>query len=96
MGERDADGSRMASKRMDTSLVPLLFFAFMAGIASTWIELRNSLKPAICDECPHCRAIRARERQEAAVAARRQRELNSWYARRNGLDDGEDDDRLIG
>jgi hypothetical protein len=81
---------------MDTSIVPLIFFALMAGIASTWIELRNSLKPAMCDECPHCRAIQAREREEAAAAARRQRALSSWYARRNRLDDGEDDDRLVG
>jgi hypothetical protein len=79
---------------MDTSIVPLVLLALLAGIASTWIELRSSLKPAICDECPHCRAILARERQEAAAEARRQRELGSWYARRHGLDDGEDDDRL--
>jgi hypothetical protein len=72
----------MASTRMDTSIVPLLFVAFLAAIASTWIELRNSLKPAICDECPHCQAIQARQRQEAAAEARRQRELSSWYARR--------------
>ena len=81
---------------MDTTLVPLLFFVLMAGMASTWIELRNSLKPAVCEECPHCRANLARERQEAAAEARRQRELSSWYARRNRLNDTEDDDRLVG
>jgi hypothetical protein len=81
---------------MDTSIAPLLLVALVAGIASTWMELRNSLKPAICGQCPHCRAILERERHEAAAEARRQRELGSWYAKRHGLDDGEDDDRLIG
>jgi hypothetical protein len=81
---------------MDTSIAPLLLVALMAGIASTWMELRNSLKPAVCDQCPHCRAIRERERHQAAEEARRQRALGSWYAKRHGLDDGEDDDRLIG
>lgn len=81
---------------MDTSIVPLLLFVLLAGMASTWIEMRNSLKPAVCDECPHCRANLARERQEAAAEARKQRELSSLYARRNRVDDGEDDDRLIG
>ncbi|MFL5668869.1 MAG: hypothetical protein ACJ77U_05745, partial [Chloroflexota bacterium] len=64
--------------------------------AGTWIELRSSLKPQVCPECPHCRAILERQRHEAAEEARRQRELSSWYARRNGVDDSEDDDRLIG
>jgi hypothetical protein len=84
------------SIRMDSTIVPLLLVALVAGIASSWIELRNSLKPATCAECPHCRAILARQRQEAAAEERRQRELSSWYARRHGLDDREDDDRLIG
>ena len=81
---------------MDVSIVPLVLVALVAAMASTWLELRNSLKPAFCDECPHCRSIRERERHEAEVEARRQRELGTWYARKNGLDDGEDDDRLIG
>ena len=81
---------------MDTSIVPLVLVALAAAMTSTWLELRNSLKPAYCGECPHCRAARERERHERAEEARRQKELSSWYARRNGVDDGEDDDRLIG
>ena len=75
--ERNVARVTMGSTRMDTSIVPLLFFALMAGIASIWIELRNSLKPAVCGECPHCRAIVARERQERADEAHKQRELSS-------------------
>jgi hypothetical protein len=81
---------------MDTSIVPLVLVALVAGMAGIWIELRNSLKPAYCGECPHCRAAREREQYEAAVEARRQQELSAWYARRHGADEGEDDDRLIG
>jgi hypothetical protein len=81
---------------MDTSIAPLILVALVAGMASTWIELRNSLRPAVCGQCPHCRAILERERHEAAMEAKRQRDLSAWYARRNSVDDPEDDDRLIG
>jgi hypothetical protein len=81
---------------MDTSIVPLILVALVAGMVSTWLELRDSLKPQVCHECPHCRANLERQRHEAAEEARRQRELSSLYARRNSVDDSEDDDKLIG
>jgi hypothetical protein len=81
---------------MDTSMAPLILVALVAGMAGTWMELRNSLKPQTCDQCPHCRAILVQQRQQAAAEERRQRALSSWYARRHGVDDGEDDDRTIG
>jgi hypothetical protein len=68
-----------------TPLVPLALFV---AIVVTAFELRASLAPASCAECPHCRAL-AEERE------RRDRELQTWYARSNHLDD-EDDDRRIG
>ena len=81
---------------MDPAIAPLLLFAFVAAMAGTWVELRSSLQPATCAECPHCRELLATRRREADDEARRQAELSSWYARRNGLDDHDDDDRMIG
>ncbi|MFL5679591.1 MAG: hypothetical protein ACJ77B_03235 [Chloroflexota bacterium] len=65
-------------------------------MAGTWMELRTSLEPARCSECPHCREALASRQREAEEEARRQRELSLWYARRHGLDDRDDDDRMIG
>jgi hypothetical protein len=81
---------------MDPSIVPLLLVALVAAMAGTWVELRSSLKPVTCSECPHCREVLATRRREVDDEARRQAELSSWYARRNGLDDRDDDDRMIG
>jgi hypothetical protein len=76
---------------MDPGIAPLLLVAFAVGLWGTWTELRNSLKPVTCGECPHCRARLAAESREAQDAARRQLELHSLYAKRNQLED--DDDR---
>jgi hypothetical protein len=81
---------------MDPAIAPLLLFAFVAAMAGTWMELRGSLQPVTCAQCPHCRELLAARRREADEEARRQAELSAWYARRNGLDDRDDDDRLIG
>lgn len=78
---------------MDPAIVPLVLVALAAGMYSTWQELRSSLQPATCAECPHCRDLLAERRAAAREDARRQAELRTWYARRNGLDDAEDDDR---
>jgi len=78
---------------MDTSIVPLLLVAFLAGIAGTWMELRSSLEPPACAECPHCRERRARQRQERVEAERRQTELQALYARRWRLDEEEESRR---
>lgn len=78
---------------MDPAIAPLILVALVAGLYSTWQELRGSLRPATCTECPHCRDVVAARTAAAREDARRQAELRTWYARRNGLDDESDDDR---
>ena len=78
---------------MDSAIVPLILMALVAGMYSTWQELRASLQPSTCNECPHCRDQVAQQRAAAREDARRQAELRTWYARRNGLDDADDDER---
>ena len=75
---------------MDPAIAPLLLIAFGIAIWSTWRELRSSLEPATCTECPHCRELLEQRRREAEDEARRQAELRTWYARRHGLEDDED------
>jgi hypothetical protein len=77
---------------MDPAIAPLLLVALGVAIWSTWKELRSSLQPAACAECPHCRALLDQRRRLAEDEARRQAELRTWYARRHGLED-EDDGR---
>ena len=67
---------------------PITLIAVAAGIIVTAYEMRAALEPASCPECPHCRAA-AIEREA------RQQDLQEEYARRNHLED-EDDDRRIG
>ena len=67
---------------------PVTLIAIAAGIIVTAYEMRTSLEPVNCPECPHCRAA-ALEREA------RQHDLQEQYARRHGLDD-KDDDRRIG
>ena len=67
---------------------PVMLIALAAGIIVTAYEMRTSLEPVHCPECPHCRA--ATLEREA-----RQHDLQEQYARRHGLDD-KDDDRRIG
>jgi len=78
---------------MDSAIVPLILVALVVAMYSTWQELRASLQPATCTECPHCRDLVAARRAAATEDARRQTELRTWYARRNGGDDNRDDDR---
>jgi hypothetical protein len=42
---------------MDPAFASLILFAFVAAMAGTWVELRNSLQPVTCAECPHCRDL---------------------------------------
>jgi hypothetical protein len=71
-----------------TALPAALVALFVAFIASAF-EMRASLTPVSCPECPHCRA-------RALEQAARQSELDRAYARTHGLDRDEDDDRRIG
>jgi hypothetical protein len=74
---------------MDTSLLPAAAIAAFAAIGVMAYELRASLAPPSCPDCPHCQAL-------AEDRAQRERELATWYARKHGLDGDEDDDRRIG
>jgi hypothetical protein len=74
---------------MDTTLLQAAAVAAFLAIGVMAYELRASLAPPSCPDCPHCRAI-AEERKQ------RDRELATWYARQHGLDSDEDDDRRIG
>jgi hypothetical protein len=80
---------------MDPGIAPLLLVAFGVGLWGTWTELRSSLNPVVCAECPHCRELLAARKREAEESARRQAELQSWYARRNRLDDDEEHRRRL-
>jgi hypothetical protein len=73
---------------MDGSTLQVLgLIALAVAMLVTMYDLRLSLSPETCSECPHCLARAETER-------RRQEELSREYARRIGLD--EDDDRKIG
>jgi hypothetical protein len=75
---------------MDTSLLlPAALVALFVAILVTAYEMRLSLAPASCEECPHCQDL-------AAERAQRELDLQSWYARSHGLDGDDDDDRRIG
>jgi hypothetical protein len=78
-------------RAMDPAIAPLLLFSFVAAMVGTWVNLRDSLKPAACSECPHCREVVRLERMKAEEEERRQAELRSMYARRFRIDDKDDD-----
>jgi hypothetical protein len=73
----------------ETMLLPMALVALTVAFIVTAFEMRLSLAPDSCPECPHCR-------ERAAEDAARQHELDSAYARSHGLDRDEDDDRRIG
>jgi hypothetical protein len=75
---------------MDGSMLqPLGLGALVVAMILTLYDMGTALRPPACPECRHCEE-RARE------DARRQDQLAHEYARRNGLDIDEDDDRRIG
>ena len=72
---------------MDGSILqPLGIGALAVAMILTMYEMGASLRPAVCSECPHCR-------QRAEEEARLQEQLSRDYARRNGLDIDDDDER---
>ena len=78
---------------IDSAIVPLLLVALVAAMYSTWQELRASLQPATCSECPHCRDQLAAREAAAREQARRQADLRGSYARRTGAEERDDDRR---
>ncbi len=67
---------------MDASILQTLaLIAVAIAIVVTMYEMGQSLRPAVCPECSHCRAIAEHEAQV-------QERLTREYARRVGLDDG--------
>ena len=73
---------------MESTILPMALVALFVAMVVTAYEMRRSLVPVACSECPHCRDLAAEREQ-------RERELQTWYARTHGLD-GDDDDRRIG
>lgn len=69
--------------------LPMALVLLFVAILVTVYEMRVSLAPASCAECPHCQAI-------AAERVRREHELETRYARSHGYDIDKDDDRRIG
>ncbi len=73
---------------MDSTLfLPMALVLLFVAILVTAFEMRASLAPASCAECPHCQAL-------AAERARRQHELDSWSASGQGFDRDDDDRRI--
>jgi len=62
--------------------------ALAAAMIMTLYEMGAALRPATCPECSHCRAL-------AETKARERERLAREYAKRIGLPDNDDDDRLI-
>lgn len=73
---------------MEGVILNATVLAVIVAMVLVAYDMRASLQPAECAECPHCRSL-ANER------ARRQRELQAEYAREHHLDTDEDDDRRI-
>jgi hypothetical protein len=73
---------------MDGSMLLLGLAALVAAMIITLYEMGSALRPATCPECGHCRAA---AESEAREKERRARE----YAKRIGLPDNDDDDRVI-
>ena len=74
---------------MESTILPVALVALFVAMVVTAFEMRRSLAPVACNECPHCRDLAAEREQ-------RERELQTRYARTHGLDGDDDDDRRIG
>ena len=73
---------------MDGSLLQVAGLGALAvAMIVTVYDLRASLQPETCAECPHCRAREEADALQQEILARE-------YARTHGLDP-EDDDRRI-
>jgi hypothetical protein len=74
---------------MDASIQVVGLMALAVAMVTTLVEMRLSLQPDTCAECPHCRARREAER-------RLQEDLAAQYERQHGLRADDEDDTKIG
>jgi hypothetical protein len=75
---------------MDGSTIQVVgLIALAVAMVMTLFEMRSSLQPETCAECPHCQARVEAER-------RLQEDLAAQYERRHGLRRDDEDDRKIG
>jgi hypothetical protein len=75
---------------MDGSMLqPMGLVALVVAMIVTLYEMGAALRPVTCPECRHCQ-------ERVADEARVQDQLAREYARRNGLDNDDKDDRRIG
>lgn len=70
-------------------LQPMGLVALVVAMIVTLYEMGAALRPVTCPECRHCQ-------ERVADEARVQDQLAREYARRNGLDNDDKDDRRIG
>ena len=71
---------------MDPSIASMLAVAMIGAVGIVAYEMKASLHPPVCAECPHCRALElAHEREQA--------DLQQRYAERRRLGDRDEDDR---
>jgi hypothetical protein len=75
---------------MDGSTIQVVgLIALAVAMVMTLFEMRLSLQPDTCAECPHCQARLEAER-------RVQEDLVAQYERRHGIRRDDEDDRKIG
>jgi hypothetical protein len=75
---------------MEASTIQVVgVIALAIAMVMTLFELRLSLQPDTCAECPHCQARLEAER-------RLQEDLARQYERRHGLGRDDEDDHKIG
>ena len=75
---------------MEGSTIQVIgLIALAVAMVMTLIEMRLSLQPESCAECPHCQARLEAER-------RLQEDLARQYARRHRIERDDEDDRRIG
>jgi hypothetical protein len=75
---------------MDGSTIQVVgLIALAVAMVMTLFEMRLSLQPDTCAECPHCQARLEAER-------RVQEDLVAQYERRHGIHHDDEDDTKIG
>ncbi len=71
---------------MPAELPQFAFFLFVVAIIIVAYEMRSSLEPPLCAECPHCR-------ERIDEAERKKTELRAYYKRHYGIREDDNDPR---